>query len=199
MLKHSFRLGILLTLLVPALSACPSKKTEAPAAPPPAAPSAAAPAPAAPPAEAKPAAEAPKAEAAPSAATSGNFSTPTDAVKTFYEAVNNETYDIAWSSLTQKSQAKIVDMVATDEKLDASAVKNLFDTNDAAIRKGFWSSFKNSSKVSEFAPGAVYKVTSDKGDMVVVELTNKLVTLDSKAFKENGQWKLGYIETFLDK
>lgn len=168
----SLLLPLLLTL---ALSACPGKKKEE--SPPPSGTSAPS---AAKPVEAK-----------------SDFSTPVAATKTFYDAVVAEKYDLAWKSLTKVSQDKIIGLVAEEEKLDNAAVRKMFDDNEMPIQMGFWKSFRASSKVTEYVPNAVFKVTSESGDQASVELANKLVVIESKAFKEGGEWKMGYTETFM--
>ncbi|HKX13489.1 MAG TPA: hypothetical protein VJP40_10075, partial [bacterium] len=94
-------------------------------------------------------------------------------------------------------QDKFISMVAEDEKMDKDKVRDLFDRDTSSIRLGFWRSFRNSSKLDIYAPGATYKVVSESGDLAEVEMTSGSFSLKSKAFKEDGKWKLGYVETFL--
>ncbi|MFO1462804.1 MAG: hypothetical protein U1F66_03440 [bacterium] len=164
------------------LTACPSLKKQE-AAPP------AAPAPAS-------SAVAP-AEAKPTAAPGAKFATPIDSTKGFYDAVVAEKYDIAWSALSKASQDKFIAMVAEDEKMDPAKVRELFEQNQTSIQLGFWKSFRSSSKLEAVAPKATYKVLNEGPELAEVELTSGDVTLKSKAIKENGQWKMGYVETFL--
>lgn len=126
-----------------------------------------------------------------------NASTPVDGVKGFYDAVSKEQYDIAWASLSKASQDKFISMVAEDEKLDPAKVRELFSQNQTPIRIGFWRSFRNSSKLDIVAPGATYKLVNESPDQAEVEMSSGEVVLKSKAFKEDGQWKMGYVETFL--
>jgi len=120
-------------------------------------------------------------------------------VKTFYEAVNDKNYALAWSVLTKRTQDKFISMVAEDEKMALKKVRDLFENNAIPIQKGFWNSFREASKVMTLLPKAHYTVLSSKGKMAVVELSDDSQKLDSKAFKENGKWKLGYAESFLLK
>jgi hypothetical protein len=136
---------------------------------------------------------------APGADGKPDLSSPEGATKAFYDSVNLEKFNISWNTLSKTSQDKIVIMVAEEEKLDPKEVRQLFDTNSQAIQAGFWKSFKNSSKVDQYAPGAVYKVLKVDGSEAQIQLSNKLVVLDSKAFKEDGQWKMGYVESFMDQ
>jgi hypothetical protein len=135
--------------------------------------------------------------AAPGTEVKADFNTPLGAAKTFFDSVLAEKYDISWKSLTKTSQDKFVTMVAEEEKMDPAAVRKLFDDNEAPIQMGFWKSFRASSKVTEYVPQAVYKVVSENGDQATVELTNKLVVLDSKVFKQGGHWRMGYVESFM--
>ena len=81
--------------------------------------------------------------------------------------------------------------------MDKDKVRGLFESDASSIRLGFWRSFRNSSKLDIYAPGATYKVVSESGDLAEVEMTSGSFSLKSKAFKEDGKWKLGYVETFL--
>ena len=69
-------------------------------------------------------------------------STPIAGIKTFYDAVAKEQFDVAWNSLTKKSQDKFITMVAGDEKMDLAKVRSLFEENQMPIRLGFWRSFR---------------------------------------------------------
>ena len=182
---------ILLSLTALSLCACPGKKTETPPA-----------APAAPSASSTTAPAAPAAPSAPTAVTAtsftADFSTPDGATRTFYQSVLGDKFDVSWKVLSKASQDKIVSMVAEEEKMNADEVRKLFDSNDAKIQAGFWQSFKNSSKVDQYVPAATYKLVKTEGDTAQVQLVNKLVVLDSKAYKENGEWKMGYVESFMD-
>lgn len=176
------KLGLAL-LTLPLIAACPAKKSDTvgsesakPGSSSPA--SAATPAPAAKPVELK-------------------LGTPVEATQGFYDAIAAENYAAAWGSLTKKSQDKFVSMVAEDEKLDKDKVRDLFERDTSSIRLGFWRSFRNSSKLDIYAPGATYKVVSESGDQAEVEMTSGSFSLKSKAFREDGKWKMGYVETFL--
>jgi hypothetical protein len=125
------------------------------------------------------------------------LATPIEATQGFYDAIAAENYAAAWGSLTKKSQDKFISMVSEDEKMDKDKVRDLFDRDASSIRLGFWRSFRNSSKLDIYAPGATYKVVSEAGDQAEVEMSSGSFSLKSKAFKEDGKWKLGYVETFL--
>ncbi len=168
---HRFALLFALLLLIPG---CPSKKTEEPAKAP----------------------EAAKQEEAAKPA-KGNYATPIDAVKSFYNSISEERFDISWDSLSAASKDKFIKMVAEDEKMDPVKVKDLFDNNRMPIRMGFWKSFRDSSKIATFASKAQYKLVSESGNEAVVEMNAEDVVLESKAIKEGSVWKMGYVESFL--
>jgi len=135
-------------------------------------------------------------EAKPAAAAS-SYATPIDATKGFYDAVVAEKYDVAWGALTKASQDKFINMVADDEKMDPAKVRTLFEENQSSIQLGFWKSFRNSSKLDTVAPKATYQVLNSGPELAEVQLNSGDVVLKSKAIKENGQWRMGYVETFL--
>jgi len=123
--------------------------------------------------------------------------TPIQGAKSFYDAIAKEQFDVAWSSLTKKSQDKFISMVAKDEKMDPTKVRDLFEKNQMPIRLGFWRSFRYSSKIDTYTVNANYKVLREDGLEAEVEMVAGDMILISKVFFENGQWKLGYTETFL--
>jgi hypothetical protein len=126
------------------------------------------------------------------------YKSPTDAVKGFFDAVNNKKYDISWAALSTHSQDKIISMVAEDEKMDLKAVRDLFEKNQMSIQLGFWDSFRESSKISQFAPQASYKLLNENGDKGMVEMSAGNVKLEVKAFKEGSDWRAGYVESFME-
>jgi hypothetical protein len=140
----------------------------------------------------------PSVPSVPSAPTLPGYSTPDQAVKGFFNSVNDKRYDEAWSGLSAKSQQKIIAMVAQDEKMETKDVKAMFDENKTPIQRGFWDAFRNSSKASEFVPGSSYKTLSESGDVATVELSSGNVKLEIKAYKEGTGWKTGYVETFME-
>lgn len=118
---------------------------------------------------------------------------PAGAVKGFFGAVAAQEYPKAWALLSSTSKNTICEMIAKDEKMQAADVRTLFETNDPSIRKGFWESFRQSSKsdvlaASSFTTGAVNGERAD-----VTMQGNSAVFL---TFREKGQWKFGLMETF---
>ncbi len=136
--------------------------------------------------------------AAPPSSAASSYANPTDAVKSFYDAILNEKYNVAWSTLSKKSQDKFVAMVAEEEKMDPSKIREMFDQNQSAIQLGFWKSFRDSSKIATIAPTAAYKPSSENGNEAAVEMTSGSVSLQNKAYKEGNGWKFGYVETFME-
>lgn len=164
---------VLICLL--ALTACPGKKESAPAS-----------------------GSSPASSAATTPKALTGYSSPSDAVKGFFQAVNDKNYGVAWNSLTAKSQSEIIAMVAKDEKMEPKEVKEMFEQNQMPIQLGFWNSFRESSKTPQFTPQAAYKALSQNGDQASVELSSTNMKLEVKAFKEGDSWKTGYIETFME-
>ncbi len=134
----------------------------------------------------------------PSAAPPVQNSTPEAAVKNFYEAIAQEKFDVAWKNLSQESQNKLIKMVAEEEKMKEDDVRKLFDENRKSIQLGFWKSFRESSKLAQYAPSAQYQVLSQEGGQSTVQMKSGEVALDAKAVQENGTWKMGYAESFLN-
>jgi ribosomal protein L16 Arg81 hydroxylase len=124
--------------------------------------------------------------------------TPEAAVKNFYDAVSEEKFDLAWNELSKNSQNKFIKMVADDEKMPEAEVRKLFEENRKSIQLGFWKSFRDSSKLAQYAPGAQYEVLSQEDGKSMVQMKSGEMVLDSQVVLEGGSWKMGYAESFLN-
>ena len=127
-----------------------------------------------------------------------DFSTPTAANRTFFEAVAKGNFSIAWEGLSRKSQREFIKLVAESEKIPISQARDLFQKNRPGIQKGFWESFRKSSKLALFVPQAKYELIWEKGNRAEVRASsNDGRSLLGKLYKEKGKWRLGYMESFV--
>lgn len=69
-----------------------------------------------------------------------------DAPKKFYQAVNAKDYPAAWSLLTEGSKSRLSEAIAADAKMEARAVRAMFDGNAPELQAGFWESFRTQSR-----------------------------------------------------
>ncbi len=118
---------------------------------------------------------------------------PAQAVKGFFQAVVGGDYARAWNLLSSRSQDRIVAAIAQDERLDPNAVRQLFETNDPAIREGFWAGFRSTSR-SEVLADKTFTTLSVAGNQATVRLVGHEGNF--LAVQERGAWRFGLIETF---
>ncbi|MHB2017422.1 MAG: hypothetical protein ACYCW6_10795 [Candidatus Xenobia bacterium] len=134
--------------------------------------------------------------AAPAAAPNG-VSDAAAACHNFFSAVNSRDYGTAWKLLSHKSQDSLIDGVVKSDKIDQATVRQMFDSNDERLQRGFWDSFRESSKAVVYA-SADYRVESVKGDEAKVSFGKNGDTAPTKllAYHEADGWKFGLMETF---
>lgn len=121
---------------------------------------------------------------------------PSGAVQAFWAAVNSKNYAGAWSLLSKYSQDTIINRVAKDEKMDVSKVRKMFESNSAQTQRGFWESFRTSSKADVFAQGKFKTISgNDKSAQVSMDGVDAS-KLTFKVIREGQAWKVGLIETF---
>lgn len=127
-----------------------------------------------------------------------DFSTPMAANRTFFEAVANGNFAVAWEGLSRKSQRKFIQLVAKSEKIPISQARDLFQNNRPPIKMGFWKSFRTSSKLAMFVPQAKYQLIWEKGNRAEVRASSRGDrSLLGKLYKEKGKWRMGYMESFV--
>lgn len=118
---------------------------------------------------------------------------PAGAVKGFFGAVAAREYSKAWGLLSNASKTQICDMIAKDENMKAADVRAMFDGSDPRIEKGFWDSFRESSKADVLA-SSLYTAGAVRGNRADVKMDGNETVFH--VFKENGKWKFGLMETF---
>lgn len=130
------------------------------------------------------------------AAAAAQDAKPAAAVQSFWAAVHAKNYSGSWNLLTKYSQDTIIQQVAKDEKMDAKKVRQMFESNSAETQRGFWESFRTSSKADVFAQ-AKFKTASaaNKAAQVTMDGVDPS-KLTFKVFREGDAWKVGLIETF---
>ncbi|MFO1519550.1 MAG: hypothetical protein U1F57_07830 [bacterium] len=127
------------------------------------------------------------------------FSKPADAVKTFFTALNDKDFDLAWESLSVTSQKQLIETFAKKRRMSFVKARELFDKNKEAVREQFWGPFRDNSKILPLISGAVYTVTDEKPKEAMVEMKSGGITNHLKAVKEGEQWRMGYVESNLQE
>ncbi|MGE0495179.1 MAG: hypothetical protein AB7S38_38595 [Vulcanimicrobiota bacterium] len=121
---------------------------------------------------------------------------PSGAVQAFWAAVSSKNYAGSWSLLSKHSQDTIITRVAKDEKMDVTKVRKMFESNSPQTQRGFWDSFRTSSKADVFAQGKFKTVSSNNKSAQVTMDGVDPSKLTFKVFREGQTWKVGLIETF---
>lgn len=127
----------------------------------------------------------------------GDWSSPVAAVTTFYKAVAEEKFDVAWWSLSQASQEKFIEGLVDEAKISPFDARRYFEQNDPALRRGFWKSFRESSKIPTMMSEAKFQLLSAAENRAQVQVISGSTTLENVAVKEGSQWRMGFVETFM--
>lgn len=120
-----------------------------------------------------------------------------DTPKRFYQAVNARDYPSAWSLLTETSKSRLSAAIAQDAKLEATAVRAMFEGNAPELRDGFWESLRAQSH-PELLVQATYTFVGPQDGGFVVRLSGPNSkpeeALDMLVKDENG-YRFGLTET----
>jgi hypothetical protein len=125
------------------------------------------------------------------------YSKPTEAVRTFFTALKDKDFDLAWESLSTTSKNQFVQSFAANRKMSLAKVRDLFDKNKESIRLEFWTPMRDRSRIVPLVQDAVYTETDEKNNEAMVEMKSGGVTNHMKAIKEGKEWRMGYVESAL--
>lgn len=125
------------------------------------------------------------------------FSSPQDAIKTFFTALKDKDFDLAWESLSKPSQDRFVRMLAASRRISLAQARELFDKDKDAVKLGFWNHLRDRSKIVPLVQDAVYVLTDQKNGQAMVELKSAGNTYHLKAVLEGYNWRMGYMESGL--
>jgi hypothetical protein len=117
------------------------------------------------------------------------------ALRAFFAAVAAKDYATAWSAFSAKTQGWVAQSIADSANMTAAEVRKLLDANDDRVQRGFWDSFRTSSKPERFAQVAMNPGIAPGGDGAV-QLTVDGQQMTVLMSKEAGGWKVGWMETF---
>ena len=112
------------------------------------------------------------------------------ALRGFFVSVAAQDYAPAWSALSAKSQGWIANAIAD------SAHRKLLDDNDSSVQRGFWDSFRESSKPEVFTQMAMTPAAAPGADADVTVSGANVKDMVILMYKEAGGWKVGWMETF---
>lgn len=118
------------------------------------------------------------------------------ALRAFFASVAAKDYAPAWSAFTSKTQNWVAQSIADSANMPVAEVRKLLDTNDDRVQRGFWDSFRDSSKPEAFLQTAMTLGTAPGGDAAVKVSGANVKDMAILMYKEAGGWKVGWMETF---
>lgn len=124
--------------------------------------------------------------------------TPAEAPQRFFRALEAMDFAEAWASLTATSQSQFIEKliaIEKDPKLTPSLVKQLFDNNDKSLQLGFWAALRHHIGVADWLKQKFELEKMVSETEVYIKALPARVTLI--VYKEAGEWKFGFAETFL--
>lgn len=116
-------------------------------------------------------------------------------VERFFLSVSRQEYDVSWHTLSTYSQNTIVAMVAKEADMAPEVIRELFEENHRSVQMGFWTSFRDTSLISQLTPHAVFRQTSQAFGQATVTVWVGSDQLRFDLYEEDGKWRLGLIES----
>lgn len=116
-------------------------------------------------------------------------------VSQFFQSVAREDFAESWNILSTYSQNTIVAMVAEEAQKPPDLIRQLFETNHRSVQNGFWSSFRESSRIPTLTVYATYRQTERNGPLATVKVRVGEEEIRFELYEEAGRWKLGLIES----
>lgn len=120
-----------------------------------------------------------------------------------FQAMQNEDFVKVWSLLSLKSKLQIVDSVyksllkANIKTYTRKDLEGDFDRG-GPISKSFWSGYLKTFSPKMVLDESVWQKVDFDGNKAKIVIKYKKATapFDLKMYKEDGEWKVGLIETF---
>ncbi|MGV3524849.1 MAG: hypothetical protein ACO1RX_11515 [Candidatus Sericytochromatia bacterium] len=113
----------------------------------------------------------------------------------FFQAVQQRDCVQIWNLLSQRSQRMIVELLAQGWKAHSrEQLRAQFASGDAVART-YWASFAEAQQLDKWLQQS-YRQLGNGSREVVVKASPSGVSL--LVYQEAGQWKFGYIESFVD-
>jgi hypothetical protein len=118
------------------------------------------------------------------------------ALRGFFVSVAAKDYAPAWSAFSAKTQAWVAQSIAESASMPVAEVRSLLDANDDRVQRGFWDSFRESSKPDVFTGMAMTPAAAPGADAAVKVNGANVKDMTILMYKEAGRWKVGWMETF---
>lgn len=137
---------------------------------------------------------------------------PQDAPRLFFEAMYRMDYVQAWQLLTIQSQDELIRLIQKTEQKTASTqgqgneaktvntevLKRMFNQGERPLLRGFWTQMRQSMGIETWH-GQTFTLQeqSEDGKSAFVRVMPAKILLFVK--NENNTWKLGYVESFVER
>jgi hypothetical protein len=114
----------------------------------------------------------------------------------FFAAVAARDYATAWAAFSAKTQNWVAQGIAESAQMTVGEVRKLLDSNDERVQRGFWESFRESSKPEVLTQLGMTPATAPGADGAVRVTGANVKEMVILMYKEAGGWKVGWMETF---
>lgn len=115
----------------------------------------------------------------------------------FFTAVNQKIYHQAWSLFTEASKKAIVNQIikaaGAAGTVSVREIRRMLDENDPELSPLFWDAFRENVGIERWVQQKYRFVSGDQKRAVIKA---EPLNLEMSVFFENGQWRLGYMESF---
>lgn len=126
---------------------------------------------------------------------------PQEAPNLFFDSIYKMDYLQAWQVLTQSSQDGILKLILEtekDPKLTQAGLRQLFESGDRAVQRGFWTQLRQSMDIEAWNEQNFTDLRSgDKADESFVHVMPADIYVYVK--QENQNWKFGFRESFVER
>ena len=121
--------------------------------------------------------------------------TPDQVPLRFFQSLQQEDYQSTWQLLTQRSQAKFIDNLVRSWKGQQADVLEQTFARALFPAQLYWREFKKNLDLKTWLDQRYQQLGQGTAEVIVKATPSEVQLL---VYKENQQWKLGYIETFLE-
>lgn len=127
------------------------------------------------------------------ASTPAEAGSPEQAVKSFFSYIFTNQDGKAWEILTETSRKRFCELIAQKTGKDYTWVRAEMDNPNSEMSRGFWNSSRKEFKPAFDRGRLQLKDNGQNPTTAVIQYDGK--TMQLKVYKENGEWKIGLIES----
>ena len=124
-----------------------------------------------------------------------------DTPKKFYQSLSAKDYAGCWALLTEESKASLSSRIGEDAKMEATAVRALFESNAPELQGGFWEALRTQSHPEFIVQDTFTYVGPGEGGGLVIRATEpggKPEEATDYIVKDESGYKYGLTETMMN-